>query len=250
MSTTYTRNMRAHLDATHQRELAQDQAEHPRRAHPVQADDPVLRALSTAEAAFNRYAAHHLRQAGMPGEDAAKRHQQAAENADLAQAMREGILAHYARSYRVPQGWRLAPCEPTIAMLQAGTKARWIEGDTTRDAEVWRRMIAAAPQPPTQAQHPDDAAVDLFADAMKAKLAAVRANEHGGQYDPEQYCVDHLARLLVERQPLTDSAWLKRWTKDFCERLKPGPRRNEVLGIIRFCERHHGIMGGKEGGAA
>ena len=80
-------NMHTHLDAARQRELAQDHAEHPRRAHPVQADDPVLRALSTAEAAFSRYAAHHLRQASQPGEDVAKRHQQAAENADLAQAM-------------------------------------------------------------------------------------------------------------------------------------------------------------------
>lgn len=123
-------NMHTHLDATRLSELAQDKAEHPRRAHPVQNADPVLRALSAAEAAFNRYAAHHLRQANQPGEDKHKRIQQAGENADLAQAMRKGILAHYAQSHAVPQGWQAVPCEPTREMLD---KAR---ENLVRDGEI------------------------------------------------------------------------------------------------------------------
>lgn len=193
-------NMHTHLDAARKAELAQDQAEHPRRAHPVQADDPVLRALSAAEAAFSRYAAHHLRQAGKPGEDAAKRRQQAAENADLAQTMRDGIVANYARSYQVPQGWKLAPCEPTREMLD---KAR---ENLVRDGQIdpmlksaYAAMLAATPKLVTaQAQHPDDAAVDRFADAMKAKLAAARSKGRGGWDDPAQCSVEHLAHLLVK----------------------------------------------------
>lgn len=129
------------------RKLTQDPAEHPRRAHPVQTADPVLRALGTAEAAFTRYASHHLRQAGKPGEDAAKRRQQAAENADLAHAMREGIVANYARSYQAPQGWKLVPCEPTREMLD---KAR---ENLVRDGQIdpmlksaYAAMLAATPK--------------------------------------------------------------------------------------------------------
>lgn len=143
-------NMHTHLDAARKAELAQDQAEHPRRAHPVQTADPVLRALSTAEAAFSRYAAHHLRQAGKPGEDAAKRRQQAAENADLAQAMREGIVANYARSYQAPQGWKLAPCEPTREMLNAMHEAAIAESgervSLRARAAMYAAMLAATPK--------------------------------------------------------------------------------------------------------
>lgn len=50
----------------------------------------------------------------------------------------------------------------------------------------------------TLAQHPDDAAVDRFAAAMKAKLAAARAKGRGGWDDPSQCSVEFLAKLLVE----------------------------------------------------
>ncbi|WP_313074974.1 hypothetical protein [Melaminivora sp.] len=39
---------------------------------------------------------------------------------------------------------------------------------------------------PASPQHPDDAAVDRFAAAMKAKLAAARAKGRGGRNDPER----------------------------------------------------------------
>lgn len=50
----------------------------------------------------------------------------------------------------------------------------------------------------TEQQHPDDAAVDRFAAAMKAKLAAARAKGRGGWDDPNVCSVEFLAQLLVE----------------------------------------------------
>lgn len=46
--------------------------------------------------------------------------------------------------------------------------------------------------------HPDDLAVDRFAAAMKAKLAAARTKGRGGWDDPEQCSDEYLAKLLVE----------------------------------------------------
>ena len=46
-------------------------------------------------------------------------------------------------------------------------------------------------------QHPDDAAVDRFAKAMKAKLAAAREKGRGGWDDPNACSVEFLADLLV-----------------------------------------------------
>ncbi|MGS3128093.1 hypothetical protein ACB295_02460 [Aeromonas caviae] len=48
-----------------------------------------------------------------------------------------------------------------------------------------------------QEQHPDDAAVDRFATAMKEKLAAAREKGRGGWDDPEACSVELLADLLV-----------------------------------------------------
>ncbi|MDM5138498.1 zinc finger-like domain-containing protein [Aeromonas bestiarum] len=46
-------------------------------------------------------------------------------------------------------------------------------------------------------QHPDDAAVDRFVVAMKAKLAAAREKGRGGWDDPNACSVEYLADLLV-----------------------------------------------------
>lgn len=54
----------------------------------------------------------------------------------------------------------------------------------------------AAPIAPAP-QHPDDAAVDRFAAAMKAKLAAARAKGRGGWDDPNACTDELLAELLV-----------------------------------------------------
>lgn len=47
-------------------------------------------------------------------------------------------------------------------------------------------------------QHPDDAAVDRFAMAMKTKLAAARAKGRSGWDDKASCSGEHLAKLLVE----------------------------------------------------
>jgi hypothetical protein len=44
--------------------------------------------------------------------------------------------------------------------------------------------------------HPDDIAVDLFAAAMKEKLAKARSKGRGGWDDPEQCTVDSLSQFL------------------------------------------------------
>jgi len=56
----------------------------------------------------------------------------------------------------------------------------------------------AAPIAQTAPQHSDDAAVDRFAAAMKAKLAVARAKGRGGWDDPNVCSVEFLAQLLVE----------------------------------------------------
>ena len=60
--------------------------------------------------------------------------------------------------------------------------------------------VSTAPQPaPAQpACSRDDAAVDRFAAAMKAKLAKAREKGRGGWDDPAQCSVEFLAKLLVE----------------------------------------------------
>lgn len=57
------------------------------------------------------------------------------------------------------------------------------------------RISAAVP---AAEQHPDDVAVDRFAVAMKAKLAAARAKGRYGWDDPEQCSDEELAGELVE----------------------------------------------------
>ena len=54
------------------------------------------------------------------------------------------------------------------------------------------------PQPAPTAAHPDDRAVDRFADAMKAKLAVARSKGRSGWDDPAACSVEYLAQLLRE----------------------------------------------------
>lgn len=51
------------------------------------------------------------------------------------------------------------------------------------------------------------------------------------------------------QQPLTDEQWLKRWTRESGQRLKPGPERDRLLRVFRFAWRAAQVPG-KEGGAA
>lgn len=74
--------------------------------------------------------------------------------------------------------------------------------------DAQRKQVAAAMPQETitpEPVHPDDLAVDRFAAAMKAKLAASRAKGRGGWDDPAQCTVEHLARLLVDHIPKGDA---------------------------------------------
>ncbi|MBH1830962.1 hypothetical protein I5W42_05725 [Stenotrophomonas maltophilia] len=55
-----------------------------------------------------------------------------------------------------------------------------------------------AARQPVGDQHPDDLAVDEFAAAMKAKMAAARAKGRGGWEDPAQCTAEDLSRMLRE----------------------------------------------------
>ncbi len=72
-------------------------------------------------------------------------------------------------------------------------------GDAEK-AETWAcvttlRAALAARQPVAE-QHPDDMAVDSFANSMKAKMAAARAKGRGGWEDSAQCSADALSRML------------------------------------------------------
>lgn len=79
-------------------------------------------------------------------------------------------------------------------VLEAIGSLRCLLADPEGDDDI------AFPDSPaqTEQQHPDDAAVDRFAAAMKAKLAAARAKGRGGWDDPNVCSVEFLAQLLVE----------------------------------------------------
>jgi len=67
-----------------------------------------------------------------------------------------------------------------------------VKGYTQLAKEIDSALAGNLPE-----QHPDDAAVDRFAAAMKAKLAAAREKGRGGWDDPEACSVEFLADLLV-----------------------------------------------------
>lgn len=128
----------------------------------------------------------------------------------------------------VPDGYKVAPLEPTPEIIAAAAVAAWptaspaditmarlaapivlmqmdmapgttveaVAGMLATMAPAYRAMLAAAPIPPAADQHPDDAAVDRFAAAMKEKLTLTRAKGRGGWDDPEQCSVDDLTSML------------------------------------------------------
>lgn len=74
--------------------------------------------------------------------------------------------------------------------------------DARRMAEIIRNELAgmkAKARPVGRCeQHPDDHAVDLFAAAMKAKMAQAREGGRSGWDDPEQCKIEHLSSCLSE----------------------------------------------------
>lgn len=67
------------------------------------------------------------------------------------------------------------------------TRAAW---------EAWLYWQRLAARQSVGNQHPDDLAVDAFAAAMKAKMAAARAKGRGGWEDAAQCTADDLSRML------------------------------------------------------
>lgn len=90
-----------------------------------------------------------------------------------------------------PAGMVLVPREPTRAWVEAFMRHT---GYTDEEAAATIEfLLAAAPAEPVA--HADDVAVDKFAEAMKAKLAAARAKGRGG-WDDREDLEQHLSNLL------------------------------------------------------
>lgn len=97
---------------------------------------------------------------------------------------------------------KLVPLEPTEAMQNEGVNVAsdefgWV--DEGQVSAIYRAMLAAAPSPDTGKMggvHPDDLAVDRFAEAMKAKLAQKRDEGRGGWDDKEDCSAQFLSDLL------------------------------------------------------
>lgn len=70
--------------------------------------------------------------------------------------------------------------------------------DIAEKADALQGALDATPAQCLAAQHPDDAAVDRFAMAMKTKLAAARAKGRSGWDDKTICSGEHLAQLLIE----------------------------------------------------
>jgi hypothetical protein len=88
--------------------------------------------------------------------------------------------------------------QPSMADLVAGKALSGIVYLTAAKERIrWlSRSLAATGKQHVGEVHPDDVAVDAFAAAMKAKMAAARAKGRGGWEDPSQCSAVDLTRLL------------------------------------------------------
>ena len=128
----------------------------------------------------------------------------------------------------VPDGYKLVPLEPTPEIIASAAVAIWptaspadialarlaapivlmqmdmapgttvdaVAGMLATMAPAYRAMLAAATFPRAADQHPDDAAVDRFAAAMKEKLAFARGKGRSGWDDPALCSIDDLTTML------------------------------------------------------
>lgn len=171
-------------------------------------------------------------------------------------ALRAALNQPQVNSPEIPEGWRLVPVEPTEEMRDAGKDAHYEAETRTSDSDAWsltgfahrvvrasyiyRAMLAAAPQPPVVEQPQGEQEMVGEAGSMPGTdgftMACFRASD-----------VPAGTKLYTHpqppRQPLTDEQWLKLWTGETGQRLKPGPERYRLLRRFRFAERAHGIGG-------
>lgn len=123
---------------------------------------------------------------------------------------RAGFTDHAGQEWKPPLGLSASPLLDRIDQLSAllreareSTYSAFVEAACRHDIdgcehqESLRARIDAALAGKLPEQHPDDAAVDRFAIAMKAKLASAREKGRGGWDDPSACSVDFLAELLV-----------------------------------------------------
>lgn len=94
----------------------------------------------------------------------------------------------------VPDGWIITCTGETPCVATAEIHCTRGEDPRPAMAKQWNTRCPAQ----AEQQHPDDAAVDRFAAAMKAKLAKSRAKGRGGWNDPNVCSIESLAQLLVE----------------------------------------------------
>lgn len=101
-----------------------------------------------------------------------------------------------------------------------------------------RDLLAAAPTPPAQEAHPDDAALDRLAGVLKAKLADARAKGRSGWQDPAWTTPDEdLNALLTLTGSQLGEADVALAGLDALERVfsKLAPQESQPVAWIRFC---------------
>jgi hypothetical protein len=81
---------------------------------------------------------------------------------------------------------------PTLATQQAA------KAETAEQAEKDEQQADADPELSLYVAYGDDDAVDLFAKAMKAKMAASRAKGRGGWHDPDDCPAERLQVMLID----------------------------------------------------
>ncbi|UXC38239.1 hypothetical protein [Cupriavidus gilardii] len=76
----------------------------------------------------------------------------------------------------VPEGWKLVPVEPTIAMVEAGENARKSEARPWAAHAMYAAMLAAAPTPPAgdAGQEPDRRDAERYAYVLDCEVVAAR----------------------------------------------------------------------------
>lgn len=107
------------------------------------------------------------------------------------------------------------------------------------DLEAFRRGFAALTaiwhNRPAQDQHPDDIAVDAFADAMKAKLAEARRKGRSGWQDKTDCPQQRLSNMLrdhVEKGDPRDVANFCMFLHQRGEAILPAQERSDLMSIL------------------
>lgn len=90
------------------------------------------------------------------------------------------------------QGWSSRIGQAIRLQLGIGAYEH-LSDDQLATAKAVQAALTAQQEP---VAHPDDAAIDKFAAAMKAKMAKKRAEGRSGWDDPEQCTIDYLTRLF------------------------------------------------------